>query len=88
MKAVAFSEDDLNLTVAASNSTVGVWSLQTKHEIATLDDQPSDGTTVAISPDSKRFVSQGSYGISLSILLMGEESIVSIEFIAAFNYGT
>ena len=62
VKAVAFSEDDLNLTVAASNSTVGVWSLQTKREIATLDDHPSDGTTVAISPNSKRFVSQGSYG--------------------------
>ena len=65
VKAVAFSEDDLNLTVAAANSTVGVWSLQTKHEIDTLDNQPSDRTTVAISADSKRFVSQGLYGFHI-----------------------
>ena len=59
MKEVAFSEDDLNLTIAAHNSTVGVWSLQTMHEMSTLDDQHSDMATIAVSPDSARFVFQG-----------------------------
>ena len=62
VKAVAFSEDDVNLTIAALNSTVGVWSLQTKNELTTFDDQPNDVATVALSPDATRFVFQGSKG--------------------------
>ena len=62
VKTVAFSEDDLNLIIAAHNSTVGVWSLQTMHEVSTLDDQPHDVATVALSPDTTRFVFQGSKG--------------------------
>lgn len=62
VKAVAFSEDDSNITIAAFNGTVGVWSLQTGQEIITFDNQPNDFATVALSPDAKRFVFQGSKG--------------------------
>ena len=62
VKSVAFSEDDVNLTIAASNSTVGVWSLQTGNELNTFEDQPSDVATVTLSPGAKRFASQGMKG--------------------------
>ena len=62
VKAVAFSEDNLNLTVAAHNSTVGVWSLQTRNKLNTFDDHPNDTATVTLSPDATRFVFQGSKG--------------------------
>lgn len=62
VKSVAFSKDDANLTIAAYNTTVGVWNLQTGNELTTFDDQPSDGATVALSPDGTRFAFQGSKG--------------------------
>ena len=62
VKTVAFSEDDLNISVAAHNSTVSLWSLQTGNELHTFDDQPYDAATVALSPDATRFVLQGSNG--------------------------
>ncbi len=63
VKAVAFSEDNLNLTVAAHNSTLAVWSLQTGNKLNTYDDHPNDIATVKLSPDMKRFVFQGSKGL-------------------------
>ena len=62
VKAVAFSEDDLNISVAAHNSTVGIWSLQTGNELNTFDDQPNDAANIALSSDATRFVFQGSKG--------------------------
>ncbi len=63
VKAVAFSEDNLNLTVAAHNSTLTVWSLQTGNKLNTFDDHPNDTATVTLSPDTTRFVFQGSKGL-------------------------
>ena len=63
VKAVAFSEDNLNLTVAAHNSTVTVWSLQTGNKLNTFDDHPNDFATIKLSPDSTRFVFQGNKGL-------------------------
>ena len=63
VKAVAFSEDDANLVIAAFNGTVDVWSLKTMHQLITLDDQYSDEATVALSPDATRFVFQGWKGL-------------------------
>lgn len=62
VKNVAFSEDDANLTIAAFNCTVGVWSLQTGNELTTFDNQPNDVATVALSPDGTRFAFQGRKG--------------------------
>ena len=62
VKTVAFSEDDVNLTIAAFNSTVGVWSLQTGNELTTFDNQPNDNATVALSPDGTRFAFEGNKG--------------------------
>ena len=62
VKAVAFSEDDANIAIAAFNGTVDVRSLKTGHEMITLDDQYSDAIDVALSPDAKRFIFQGSKG--------------------------
>ncbi len=62
VKAVAFSEDDVNLTIAAFNSTVGVWSLQTGNELNTFDDQSNDVATIVLSPNATRFVFQGMKG--------------------------
>ncbi len=62
VKAVAFSEDNLNLTVAAHNSTVAVWSLQTGNKLNTFDDHPNDNATVKLSPDTTRFVFRGRKG--------------------------
>ena len=62
VKAVAFSEDNLNLTIAAHNSTVAVWSLQTGNKLNTFDDHPNDIATVKLSPDTTRFVFGGSKG--------------------------
>lgn len=63
VKAVAFSEDNLNLTAAAHNSTVTEWSLQTGNKLNTFDDHPNDIATIKLSPDSTRFVFQGSKGL-------------------------
>ena len=62
VKAVAFSDDGVNLTIAAFNSTAGIWSLQTGDELTTFDDKPSDIATIALSPDGTRFAFQGMEG--------------------------
>ena len=62
VKAVAFSEDNLNLSIAAHNSTVAEWSLQTGNKLNTFDDHPNDNATVKLSPDTTRFVFRGSKG--------------------------